>query len=312
MENLDLERRLTFDYKTTTELSEWSDAQWKEFVQEASRDELGSILVKARRITIFHRTFQRTRPSRWNNQTWEIVCKQVIGIERTTCAQYETIYRMFYRLIEVDLSESVQIEQDKLRNGLPTTMYSLYLIAQAYEIDPDMVMTFIEVGACTAGLPQKNAKIMLETIRKKKDGTLDRISAMEAEREARSEILEGESDTEDNEVAEDDKPLADQITRRDRRPKFEARMEEAILRSLYRYRTETKMLDEALTYFVHQWIEHLSLIDLLQDFRKKYGDADMISALKWLLETIEDSGKSGADNLWNRGAAGGEEKNEEP
>ena len=97
-----------------------------------------------------------------------------------------------------------------------------------------------------------------------------------------------DNDNNDEEtIAEDDKPQHQQVGQRDKRPKFEARMEEAILRGLYRYRTETKMLDEALTYFVHQWIEHLSLIDLLQDFRKKYGDADMVHALKWLLETIE-------------------------
>jgi hypothetical protein len=69
------------------------------------------------------------------------------------------------------------------------------------------------------------------------------------------------------------------------------------------------MLDETLTYFVRQWKQHIALVDLLQDFRKKYGDADMIHALNWLLETIEDSGKSGADNLWNKGAGGeGEDK----
>jgi hypothetical protein len=303
MEDLEFERRLTFDHKTTTELSEWSDSQWKEYVQEASRDELGCILLKARRITIFHRMVQRTPMSKWNNQTWEVVCKRVIGIERTTCAQYETIYRVFYRLIEEDGSGNFRIEWDKLSNGLPTTMYSLYLIAQAYEIDPGMVMTFIEVGACTAGLPQKNAKQMLEVIRDKKAGKLTGDDAV-------TDIL-GEEESEDDAVAEDDKPLSDQVTRRDTRPKFEARMEEAILRGLHRYRSETKMLDESLTYFVHQWIEHIALIDLLQGFRKKYGDADMISALKWLLETIEDSRASGANNLWNRGAAGsGDGENE--
>jgi hypothetical protein len=300
MEDLEFERRLSFTGETMIELSQWSDSQWKEYVQEASRDELGCILLKARRITIFHRTVQRTVRSRWNNQTWEVVCKRVIGIERTTCAQYETIYRVFYRLIEEDGSGNFRIEWDKLSNGLPTTMYSLYLIALAYEIDPSMVMTFIEVGACTAGLPQKNAKHMLEVIRQKKAGKLTGDAAI-------ASVLGEEESENDEAVAEDDKPLSDQVARRDNRPKFEAQMEEAILRGLYRYRSETKMLDETLTYFVRQWMQHIALVDLLQDFRKKYGDVDMIHALNWLLETIEDSRASGADNLWNRGPVGTDE-----
>jgi hypothetical protein len=292
-----------------TELSSWTDTQWKDFVQEASNQELAAIIEKARRITLFRRSVQRY-PSRWNNQDWSIVSKQVIGIGRTTCAQYETIYRVFGHLSS---QEPLSGEQEKLRSGLPSTMYSLYLIAGAYEDDSEMAMVFIGNGTCHAGLTQKLAKAIREAITQKKAGKTswgelsDEVLARE-----RDDDDELDNDNNDEEtIAEDDKPQRDQVARQDKRPKFEAQMEEAILRGLYRYRTETKMLDEALTYFVHQWIEHLSLIDLLQDFRKKYGDADMVHALKWLLEIIEDSGKSGADNLWNRGAVGAND-DEEP
>ena len=149
-----------------TELSSWTDTQWKDFVQEASNQELAAIIEKARRITLFRRSVQRYR-SRWNNQDWSIVCKQVIGIGRTTCAQYETIYRMFGSLAA---RESLSEEQEKLRSGLPSTMYSLYLIAGAYEDDPEMVMFFIGNGTCHAGLTQKLAKALREAITQKKSG----------------------------------------------------------------------------------------------------------------------------------------------
>jgi hypothetical protein len=57
----------------------WTDAQWKEFVQEASRMELDAIIEKGRRITLFHQAFNH-HPSRWNNQDWKITCREVIGI----------------------------------------------------------------------------------------------------------------------------------------------------------------------------------------------------------------------------------------
>ena len=292
-----------------TEFSSWTDTQWKDFVQEASNQELAAIIEKARRITLFRRSVQRY-PSRWNNQDWSVVCKQVIGIGRTTCAQYETIYRVFGHLSS---QEPLDSEQEKLRSGLPSTMYSLYLIAGAYEDDSEMVMFFIGNGTCHAGLTQKLAKAIREAITQKKSGKTpwgelsDEVLASERDDD---DSLDNDNNDEET-IAEDDKPQRDQVARRDTRPKFEARMEEAILRGLHRYRSETKMLDETLTYFVRQWIQHIDLVDLLQDFRKKYGDPDMTHALNWLLETIEDSRASGADNLWNRGAAGSDDDRED-
>jgi hypothetical protein len=102
-------------------------------------------------------------------------------------------------------------------------MYSLYLIALAYEIDPELTMTFIDVGACTAGLPQKNAKHMLESIKQKKAGKLTGDAAIAG---VLGETVEEESES--DAVYEDDKPQRDQVARQDKRPKFEAQMEEAI------------------------------------------------------------------------------------
>lgn len=244
---------------------EWTDSQWKEFIQEASRIELDAIIEKGRRITLFHRAFNR-HPSRWHNRDWKVVCREVVGITNPTCSQYETIYEVFGATTD-----------QTLRAGLPTSMYALYLIASAYKADPVLVRHLVDTRKLSSETERDEAKNILDLTRGK----------VEAD------------------------PVERQRTRLGKVEKEEARMEEVIMRGLYRYRSEMGMSDESLTYFLYKWMEHRLLIDMLQRWREKYNDPDLVKALQFILETIEDSGKSGAANRWNQGPRGIWEDTEE-
>jgi hypothetical protein len=130
---------------------DWTDAQWREFVQQATLGELDAILEKGRRIRLFHNAFNR-HPSRWNNQDWKVTCREVLGISNSACSQYEKIYEVFW-----DAEQEVKV-------ALPPHMYSLYFIARAYEKDSTIVKRRIETGKLWSGMERDNAKELLNFV----------------------------------------------------------------------------------------------------------------------------------------------------
>jgi hypothetical protein len=129
----------------------WTDAQWREFVADATMGELAAILEKGRRIRLFHNAFNR-HPSRWHNQDWKVTCREVLGISSSACSQYEKIYEVFW-----------EAEQE-VKVALPPHMYSLYFIARAYEKDSTLVKRRIETGKLWSGMERDDAKELLNFV----------------------------------------------------------------------------------------------------------------------------------------------------
>ena len=130
----------------------WTDAQWKEFVQVASGRQVDAILEKGWRIHEFHQEFNRDS-SRWSNREWAVVCREVIGIHKSTCSLYETIWEVLGGVMD-----------EVLRRGLPVHMFSLYFIARAYEKDPLHVRHCIETGKLSSETGRDEAKAILDFI----------------------------------------------------------------------------------------------------------------------------------------------------
>jgi hypothetical protein len=231
----------------------WTDAQWKEFVHVASEMQMDAILEKGWRIREFHLEFNRNS-SRWSNREWAVVCRAVIKIHKSTCSIYERIYQVFGGVTD-----------EVVRRRLPVHMYSLYLVAQAYEIDPWHVRHCIETGRLSPETERDDAQKILDFIKTGEVG----------------EVVEAS-----------DLPQSQQPGAKRRAVKTEASVENAIGRRMAEW-NRRGFSDETLSKLA----EDPDFFDEVQDLRKQYGDRDFFERWKWLLRTegesdIED-GRSG-------------------
>ena len=100
-----------------TPIVERTEEEWKNHFGTLLRNKLGSIFEIAKWITRFHIEVNNN-PAKWNFN-WRVVCKRVVGLDHTTCSQYEKVHTVFSGL-------------EGYEDILPPKSYTLYLIASAF------------------------------------------------------------------------------------------------------------------------------------------------------------------------------------
>jgi hypothetical protein len=144
------------------------------------------------------------------------------------------------------------MEAVKLRDGLPTSMYSLYQIACAYELGPDVVFAHINNGSISSETTQEQAKDFLRLVRT------------------------------GDEIAQDELPQTEQDGAKKRSERIEPQIADVVVQQLHNYCASHGMKEEMAAAVLRQWMLYPGLFDTLQNWRKKYGDRDLATTLNHL------------------------------
>jgi hypothetical protein len=134
---------------------------WRTCFRALFGNKIKDIFKIAKKIKEFHDEYNRD-PAIWQ-ASWNVVCKQIIGISYAAVSQYEKIHEVFSSPVLAGYQDI-----------WPARTYTLYLIARAFEVHDRTVFKALEgalegKGTISPAMEQKEAKQLLDLAEKDAD-----------------------------------------------------------------------------------------------------------------------------------------------